>query len=291
MNKVPLLPFSPPDKDSMPLEVKRIKSLPPQATQPNPHRHAFYVIFWVTAGSGIHYVDFEGDEIRPNSLHFVGPGQVHCWDVADAIQGHVVVFDASLLLEKGDQHLIDQLSFFRSINGLSALNPPAPTIPFFEHVFERLEQEYQRDHFARPFAVLSWLRLLLIEAQRLAVGRDMAEVGVSAEKQLATRYIQLVEQHAIVQHKVEWYARQLAVTVAHLSKSVKSAIGITAGEILRNHIVLEAKRLLAHTDETAAAIARQINFEDASYFGRFFKRETGQTPRQFRTTLQGASPL
>ncbi len=287
---MPLLPFSPPVEDSMPLEVKRIESLPPHATQPNPHRHAFYVIFWVTAGSGTHYLDFVGDEIRPNSLHFVGPGQVHYWDVTDDIQGFVVVFESSLFLEKGDQHLIEQLSFFHSINGLSALNPSAPNVSFFQDIFERLEQEYQHDHFARPFAVLAWLRILLIEAQRLAVGRGIAAVEISAEKQLATRYIQLVEQNAVAHHKVDWYARQLAVTVAHLSKSVKRAIGMTAGELLRNRIVLEAKRLLVHTNETAAAIALQLNFEDASYFGRFFKRETGQTPHQFRTTFQAASP-
>lgn len=285
MNKVPLLPFSPPDKDSIPLEVKRIESLPKSATQPQPHRHAFYVIFWVTAGSGTHFLDFVGDDIRPNSLHFVGPGQVHYWDVEDEIQGFVALFESSLFLDKGDQQLIDQLSFFHSINGLSALNPPAPNITFFHHVFEMLAQEYQQDAFARPAAVLSWLRILLIEAQRLAVARDVVEERISAEKQLANRFIQLVEQNGISQHKVEWYAHQLAVTVAHLSKSVKSAVGMTAGELLRNRIVLEAKRLLVHTNDTAAAIALQLNFEDASYFGRFFKRETDQTPRQFRIQL------
>lgn len=283
MNKVPLLPFSPPDEESMPLEVKRIESLPKFATQPQPHRHTFYVIFWVTAGSGVHYLDFMGDEVRPNSLHFVGPGQVHYWDVEDDLQGYVVVFESPLFLAKGDQYLIDQLSFFRSINGQSAFNPPAPKVPFFQQVFEKLDQEYQQNQFARPFAMMAWLRILLIEAQRLEVARDVMETGISAEKQLANRYIQLVEKNAITQHKVKWYAHQLAVTVAYLSKSVKHALGMTAGELLRNRILLEAKRLLVHTNETTAAIALQLCFEDASYFGRFFKRETQQTPRQFRT--------
>ena len=263
MNKVPLLPFSPTDKDSMPLEVKRIESLPKFATQPQAHRHTFYVIFWVTAGSGMHYLDFVGDEVRPNSLHFVGPGQVHFWGVEDDLQGVVVVFESPLFLEKGDRQLLEQLSFFRSINGLSVLNPPTPNVAFFQHIFERLEKEYQQNQFARPFAVMAWLRILLIEAQRLAVARDVVETGISAEKQLANRYIQLVEQNAITQHKVEWYARRLAVTVAHLSKSVKSALGITAGEPLRNRIVLAAKRLPVHPNEKAPGIAHPTNFENA----------------------------
>lgn len=282
MNNVPLLPFSPPVEESMPLEVKRIESLPKFATQPQAHRHAFYVIFWVTAGSGAHYLDFVGDEVRPNSLHFVGPGQVHYWDVDGDLQGYVIVFEPTLFLATSDRQLIDQLSFFRSINGQSVLNPPAPNVPFLQQIVERLEQEYQQDQFARPFAILAWLRILLIESHRLAVARDEVEMEISAEKQLANRYIQLVEKNAIQQHKVAWYANQLAVTVSYLSKSVKRALGITAGELLRNRILLEAKRLLVHTNETAAAIALQLCFEDASYFGRFFKRETQQTPRQFR---------
>lgn len=285
MNKVPLLPFSPPDKDSIPLEVKRIESLPKRATQPQPHRHTFYVIFWATAGSGTHYLDFVGDEVRPHSLHFVGPGQVHYWDLEDDLQGYVVVFESQLFLEKADRHLMEQLDFFHPLEGVSVLNPPAPNVEFFQHVFERLEQEYQESRFGRPFAVRSWLRILLIEAQRLAAVRNGTKTEIPAEKQLANRYVQLVEQNAIQHHKVAWYANQLGVTVAHLSKSVKSALGLTAGELLRNRILLEAKRLLVHTDETAAAIALQLNFKDASYFGRFFKRETNQTPRQFRNQL------
>ena len=282
MNKVPLLPFSPPDEDTLPLEIKRIEALPKSAMRPIPHRHTFYVIFWVTAGSGTHYVDFVGDEIRPNSLHFVGPGQVHYWDVEDEIKGYVILFESAIFLEHGDQHLLEELNCFRTINGVSALNPPDPSVNSITYIVERLEQEYKQAQFARSLSIVAWLRLLMIESQRLGLESEVGQGVISAEKLLTNRYITLVEQHAITQHKVEWYAEQLAVTIAHLSKSVKNAHGITAGGLLRNRLVLEAKRLLVHTDETAAAIAVQLNFEDASYFGRFFKRETKQTPRQFR---------
>ncbi|MEM7117819.1 MAG: helix-turn-helix transcriptional regulator [Chloroflexota bacterium] len=285
MNKVPLMPFSPPDNDSLPFEIKRIEALPKIAMRPIPHRHTFYVLFWVTAGSGTHYLDFVGDEIRPNSLHFVGPGQVHYWDVKEALAGYALLFESALFLEQGDKHLLEQLTFFRTINGLSVLNPPVPSVDWINKMIHRLDQEYRQLQFARSLGIIAWLRLLLIEAQRLASEHEIETSLVSSEQRLTNRYINLVEKNAIAQHKVEWYANQLAVTVAHLSKSVKNAHGITAGSLLRNRLVLEAKRLLVHTNETAATIALQLNFEDASYFGRFFKRETQQTPRQFRSRI------
>ncbi len=282
--KVPLLPFSPANSNSIPFEIKPIESLPPIAMRPVPHRHTFYVMFWITDGSGSHYLDFEADKVQPNSLHFVGPGQVHYWDVEEEIKGYAIVFESAIFMEPADQELLDQLNCFRTVNGLSVINLAGPDIESISYLVERLYLDYTQEKFARTLSITSWLRLLLIEVQRLAdVGEWVQKTAISAEKLLTNNYLDLVEEHAISQHKVEWYADELAVTVSHLSKSVKSTYGITAGAVLRNRLVLEAKRLLVHTDQTAASIALQLNFEDASYFGRFFKRETKLTPRQFRT--------
>ncbi len=280
---MPLLSFSPPADRQFPFEIKRIETLPKSALRPVPHRHTFYVMFWITAGSGTHYVDFVGDTIRPNSLHFVGPGQVHYWDLETELTGYAIVFEAALFVEAADQQLLEELTCFRTINGLAALTPPAANAAAIDYIVEHLAQEYSQQHYGHALSVVAWLRLLIIAAQRLANASEPSSGAISGEKLLTNRYINLVEQHATTQHKVEWYANELAVTVAHLSKSVKTAHGATAGSLLRNRLVLEAKRLLVHTDETAAAIADQLNFENASYFGRFFKRETQQTPRQFRT--------
>ena len=283
MNKVPLYQFRPPKLDVIPFEVVRIEAMGPIARKPVPHRLAFYGIFWVTAGSGTHFLDFVGDEIRPNSLHFIGPGQVHYWEIESELKGYAILFESALALELGDCRLLEQINFFHTLNGLSVLYLSGSDANRFQKIIEQLEQEYTQQQFARSLSIVSWLQLLLIEAQRLAMAANATREMASADQQLAYRYINLVEQHAIAQHKVEWYAAELAVTVAHLSKSVKNALGMTAGALLRNRLVLEAKRLLVHSDLTASEIATRLNFKDASYFGRFFKRETQKTPRAFRT--------
>ncbi|MEM8863761.1 MAG: helix-turn-helix transcriptional regulator, partial [Chloroflexota bacterium] len=56
----------------------------------------------------------------------------------------------------------------------------------------------------------------------------------------------------------------------------------TPGQLIRQEVVLEAKRLFQHTDLTATEISYRLGFNDASYFGRFFKREVGVSPGKFR---------
>jgi AraC family transcriptional activator of pobA len=61
-------------------------------------------------------------------------------------------------------------------------------------------------------------------------------------------------------------------------------LGIPAGEVIRNRIALEAKRLLINNDLTVQEIAGQLNFADNSYFTKFFKKQVGITPEEFRKT-------
>ena len=73
--------------------------------------------------------------------------------------------------------------------------------------------------------------------------------------------------------------------MTHLRNSVKEKTGRSPGHILRQEIALEAKRLLIHSELTAAEIGFKLGFDDPSYFGRFFKRESGLSPTAFRQRI------
>ena len=104
----------------------------------------------------------------------------------------------------------------------------------------------------------------------------------SPYEQRRRRREQLVSKQFVTKQSVADYADQLGVTVNHLNKTVKAATGYTPGQLIRQEIVLEAKRLMQHTDLTATEIGYRLAFDDPSYFGRFFKREVGVSPGQFR---------
>ncbi|WP_291060157.1 MULTISPECIES: helix-turn-helix domain-containing protein [unclassified Empedobacter] len=74
----------------------------------------------------------------------------------------------------------------------------------------------------------------------------------------------------------------LYITPNHLNALCKDVLATSAGELIRSRIVLEAKRLLVNKEISVTEIAYLLNFQDASYFVKFFKKYTEFTPEQFR---------
>ena len=77
----------------------------------------------------------------------------------------------------------------------------------------------------------------------------------------------------------------LNVSRVYLNEAVKAVTGVSAGEFIRSHAVLSAKRMLVHTDLDINQIAEELGYDDTSYFSRMFKKETGLTPSEFRENL------
>ncbi|HEY0272333.1 MAG TPA: helix-turn-helix domain-containing protein, partial [Chitinophaga sp.] len=99
--------------------------------------------------------------------------------------------------------------------------------------------------------------------------------------------IALEFQRLLARHFKEWkrpamYAAELAITTSHLNDMVRAATGFSVSYHLQQAMVLEAKRLLTHTDKTVKEITYEIGLEDHGYFSRLFKKVAGQTPVQFR---------
>ena len=99
---------------------------------------------------------------------------------------------------------------------------------------------------------------------------------------MTRRFLELVDRYAAREHNLTFFAKKLGITVGHLTETVAAVHSTPAGALLRQRRILEAKRLLAYTDLTAAEISQQLNYADRSYFGRAFKRETDYTLRSFR---------
>jgi AraC-like DNA-binding protein len=81
------------------------------------------------------------------------------------------------------------------------------------------------------------------------------------------------------------YAELLYITPNHLNALCREMVGKTAGDLIRDRVLLEAKRLLTNADMSITEIAYDLNFEDNSYFNRFFKKQVGKTPDNFRKTF------
>jgi len=253
----------------------------PEARDPSPHRHDFFEIHYLTAGKGRHFIDFEGYEIEPYSLYFISPGQVHFWELEDPLEGQALIFTEDFLTLGSDKdNLVNSLSFFHSVEATPMLKLATTKQGHLAALLRRIVDEFKHPQLAQASVLRAYLHIFLVEVQR---HYEAPQTTQDLSRYTQTRkFKQLVAANFIQARSVEHYAEMMYMSATHLHSIVKETTGLTPGQLIRNEVVLEAKRLITHTDFSAAEVGYRLEFDDPAYFGRFFKREVGLTPAQFK---------
>jgi AraC-like DNA-binding protein len=216
-------------------------------------------------------------------LYFLSPGQIHAWDLTEDVTGYAIMFTNEFFsLDLKDKHVISDLPFLNTVKNTDpVLHVNDEQAATFNDIVQKIKREDHSSVIDRDDVLRAYVRILLIEAKRLyrpTKTTYTAESGVLITK----KFLLLIEAHFHAKTLVTEYAKLLGITANHLNETVKRTTGKTAGELIRNRLLLEAKRLLIHSELTISEIADRLNFEDLSYFGRFFKKHTYCSPRDFR---------
>lgn len=151
--------------------------------------------------------------------------------------------------------------------------------PHFEEVFTDYEKSSDSQH---KVATIKLLALLYQLKEFTNAFKQWEESFTSPQQILLQKFIQLVNNFYIEKRTLEEYATLLNVTPNHLSQSIKIASGKNASGYINERILSEAKSLIQYTDIDIAEIAYQLNFSDPANFGKFFKKQTAQTPLEYR---------
>lgn len=250
------------------------------------HKHTFYHLLLFTKGGGSHTIDFENFPVMPFQIYFMVPGQVHQWRFEGAVDGFVVNFSQSFFqsfLLKTDYP--EQFPFFSGNAVDGVIDIPASHQPAVIELFEKLIKENEEPQQG----TMDMVRVLLLQLF-ITVGRIS---GISAPKQagpynltLLRNFRQLIEKNYLTLRLPKEYAALLYITPNHLNALCNDLLGIPAGEVIRDRIILESKRLLVGRDLSISEIASKLNFSDNSYFTKFFKKQAGITPEEFRKQLE-----
>jgi len=132
-------------------------------------------------------------------------------------------------------------------------------------------------------AMRGHLALLAIAAARLAASRARTGTVTLRPADPTVEALRgLLEEHFRKERQLGFYAEKLAMTPDRLNDIVKRATGVTAGHLIRQRVLTEAKRQLVFTSLAIHEISYDLTFADPSHFARFFRKQTGTTPQTFR---------
>lgn len=249
-----------------------------------PHRKSYYFMAFVKEGSSRHWIDMTPYVLKPDTFYFTVPQQVHLKEETKPLSGVSISFtDAFLAMD--DSGFLEELPMIQNPHNGHELRLGPADLAFIEDVLEKLYAEYRARHTWQNNMLVAYMRILLIYLSRLYTEQFSRSESVP-DRALLKRYLSRIDESYTQLHEVAAYAELLNISAGHLSEVVKEQSGKPAIAHIHERLVVEARRLLLHTDSAVKEIAYELGFEDASYFNRFFKRLTRQTPVEYRTGIR-----
>lgn len=241
-----------------------------------PHKHDFFIIVLFDNASGIHHIDFKDYVIGNRQVHILFPDQVHKWNIELKTTGYQLMID-KVFFEKFSSYF--RFSFTNYINH--------PVIPLSDNDFNLLKYEF--DAIRHELQAEQSLQDIIIAR----AGVIAAIVSKAAEQLFANAKVYqlnsrlnafnlLIDQFFKEEKLVTFYASKLNVSANYLNILCKKDLNISATGLIRQRVLLEAKRLLRVTDLSIKEIAFELGFVDHAYFSNFFKNQTGVTPTAFK---------
>ncbi|MER6484861.1 AraC family transcriptional regulator [Streptomyces virginiae] len=273
---------------TVPFAAGPFDELGPLSRSDRPHRHTFYEIVHIAAGSGTHVVDLAGHPVRPRQLAVVLPGQVHCWQGQRGLDGTLALFTEDFLVDHpGDRALL------RRIGETCWFDLTEAEHERTGRLMAEMAAECRLRAPGHESVLRALLHVLVVRMARLPApgsgrpdgpGEPARRRGSAAAPgtppTVAEAFVRLTARP--VDWSVRECAERLGVTPGHLARAVRAATGRSPGRLLNEARAYQAQRLLAHTELPVRQVAARVGFADPAYFCRFFRRETGTSPGEFR---------
>jgi AraC-like DNA-binding protein len=247
------------------------------------HRIDFHVVMLFDEGPVRHMIDFAEYEATAGDVLWIRPGQVHRFSRDDVYRGTVLTMQPGFL----PRATVEATGLYR-YDLPPLLRPDAPQLVALRSSLAQLQREYE-DTTTLPLSLHTSVLRHSLTAFLLRLAHLAARSAEAARAQADTTFTlfrDAVEQGFATNHSVSAYADALGYSRRTLVRAVRAATGETPKGFIDKRVVLEAKRLLAHTDLPIGRVGAAVGFPDAANFSKFFHQHTDLTPAGFRAELR-----
>lgn len=212
---------------------------------------------------------------------------VHC---SEHIQAYFVLYDRETLKERINVSF-NRFSVIQLMNTEQSKDVYSLSTETFGHFWNITEQLYfyiknpGYSKFDEQIIVHSFTVIAYMFADILMKNSPLGLAHSSRKETIAIDFIHLVSGHFKKERELKFYADKLFISIKYLSICVKEVTGTAPQVLIANTLMDEAKLMLINTELNIAVIADHLNFSDQYAFGKFFKKHTGLSPRNFRQNI------
>lgn len=250
------------------------------------YKHNYFEVSFSIGYNALVSIDDKTDNALDYNLSFTSPGQTVKWQMdenshTDSIS-YMVLFKPEFLPFLNDAFsLFETFPYFNNFTRSSyQLNKNQKTL--FKKCFLDLYTENTLGELCSVNVLKAYLTALLFKAKR----ELQYSLGISYLKtrreEITYNFENLVKQTKQKHKPIRFFADLLHISPIYLSECVKKATNKTAKQIIDEYVILEAKSLLIQSTLSVFEVSHTLGFEDDSNFVKYFKKQTGLTPKQFK---------
>ena len=249
------------------------------------HKVEFFIIMLITEGEGLHTIDFTDYKYKKGSLLTIRKDQIHKFHKGNGIKGYLLIFKDEFLVSYLEQQEAQKsLQLFNELLGSPKIQLTPTDFDMVFRIIGRIVSEYVNiiDDYSLGI-IRSELHILTAKLYRIKSQENHSLM----DKKYLSEFIQLqslIEKNVTKTTRVNDYARMMAVSTKTLNTISKRILNKTAKEFIDEICTKQIKRLLINTPLSIKEIAYASGFIETTNFYKYFKRQEGMTPEQFRTT-------
>lgn len=161
---------------------------------------------------------------------------------------------------------------------------PEDLVPQFHTFLTETKQILSETDNPYASQALLYQMLLFINRYGWKCYEPFRNEAITLQGRMSNQFLALVQENFRKERFLDFYASKLEITPKHLSRTIKKQTGFTAVEWIERFVILESKVLLKSSNLNIQQIADELNFPSQSFFGKYFKKFTGMSPKEFRNS-------
>lgn len=253
------------------------------------HRIGFYHILWFQKGNPTHLVDFNPIEIRPDTILFLNKDTVQRFDKKSGFDGKAILFTDNFFCKtETDTKYLRNSILFNDLFSVSQIQI-SETASLFADLFKLMEKELENENdISQPDILKNLLHNFLLLSERERRKQDFTGIKKGADFDYVMLFKDLLEVHYRKLKQVSSYAKMISVTEKRLNQATSKTLDKSPKQMIDERVMLEAKRLLAHTNESIKEIGFDLGFDEPTNFIKYFRKHSNSTPVEFRKQFASA---